>query len=397
MSYLVFNSKALVVPPTSQNNQSVLKINHVGQMLDLEIGTFDPKHIIICYEYLVSNYGGAFGVGIREYTNWFLNFYNRIDNPTYTDKINKLIAEEMCRKDVGLGTAKLEQFEKEYVNNIVAIEPPGLNLLGSQSSGSRLGNHIKKETTYHKTLTNFVSSTVLTNPEFKISDYPLQIFTGSTKSWKKGKVNEKDVTKTKEYVSENKVSLFIHSIYLINLARTGEEFENARTNLIYDLTIGPKLGAKGVVVHVAKALKMGEDIAIDNMFNNIVEMLEHIDESCPLLVETPAGQGSEVLTRVETFSEFYNRFTDTQKRKVKICIDTCHVFASGYQPSEYINRWNGLNPGSVVLVHYNDSKCELGSKKDRHAPYGEGCIGEEELDRVSEICLTTGIPMVREY
>ena len=142
---------------------------------------------------------------------------------------------------------------------------------------------------------------------------------------------------------------------------------------------------------------MGKELAIDNMFKNILQLLPHIDKTCPLLIETPAGQGTEVLTKIEEFSEFYSRFTKEQKEKVKICIDTCHVFACGYDPAEYLEKWNELQPDSIVLVHFNDSKCECGSKKDRHAPAGEGFIGLEKLNYIIEWCATLNIPMVREY
>ncbi len=249
-----------------------------------------------------------------------------------------------------------------------------------------LGYHVGKQSSYYKTVKDY--------------NTPIQIFTGSTKSWKKAAMNEKiekDIVKTKEFVVNNKVQLFIHSIYLINLGRIGEEFEKARESLVYDLIIGNKLGSKGVVVHVAKALKIGELKAVDNMFKNILSILEHINESCPLLIETPAGQGTEVLCNVENFIVFYNQFTKRQKQKVKICIDTCHVFASGYDPLDYIEKWNDKCPGSIVLVHFNDSKCECGSKKDRHAPEGEGFIGFEKLNKVKDLCVCLSIPMIREY
>ena len=193
------------------------------------------------------------------------------------------------------------------------------------------------------------------------------------------------------------MEVYIHSIYLINLSRIGEEFEKAKECLKYDLNIGPQMSIKGVVVHVGKALKMGRDVAVDNMFNNILGLMEFIDESCPLLVETPAGQGTEILTDIDDFIKFYNLFTPEQKRKVKICIDTCHIFALGYDPSKYLEKWNNQLPNSIVLVHFNDSKCPCGSRKDRHAPIGEGLINIDNLNHIMNWCANLNIPMVREF
>ena len=114
-------------------------------------------------------------------------------------------------------------------------------------------------------------------------------------------------------------------------------------------------------------------------------------------IRNPAGQGTEVLTDIDDFSDFYNKFNESQKNKVKICIDTCHVFACGYDPLEYLKKWNELQPDSIVLVHYNDSKCECGSKKDRHAPAGEGYIGLEKLNSITEWCSNLDIPSLKIY
>jgi deoxyribonuclease IV len=270
-----------------------------------------------------------------------------------------------------------------------------------QTNGVKLGSHIGKFSSYYKTIIDFETNMTYLNPDFDIQLFPIQIFTGSTKMWKRANIeNEaaiKDLDKTKKYVESKDILIFIHSIYLINLARIGSEFEKAKNCLTYDLKLGPKIGCKGVVVHVAKALKMGTELALNNMFKNILNLLPDIDPSCPLLIETPAGQGTEVLTDINDFSTFYDRFDSEQKLKVKICIDTCHVFASGYDPAEYLEKWNELQPDSIVLVHYNDSKCECGSKKDRHAPAGEGHIGLEKLDYITKWCATLNIPMVREY
>lgn len=254
-----------------------------------------------------------------------------------------------------------------------------------------IGTHIKKDKTFYKSLSNFYS----TGANFNT---PCQIFTGSTKMWKRPALNEEDNNRTMEYIEKNDISLFIHSLYLINLGRNSEECQKGLEALVYDLELGTKLGAKGVVVHCGKSLKMEKSKAIDNMYNNIISVLEHVNVTCPLLIETSSQQGSELLNTYEEFSDFYNRFTKEQKEKVKICIDTCHVWSTfnGYYPSIYTENWLKDNPGSLVLVHYNDSKYEKGSNKDRHALVGKGTIGVEEMNKVYKICSDNNIPMVTE-
>lgn len=248
-----------------------------------------------------------------------------------------------------------------------------------------IGTHISKQKTYYDTIAEFAKYGV-----------PAQIFTGSNKSWKRAEMDDSDLDRTKRFVTENNVRWFIHSIYLINMSRAGEEFEKAKEGLIYDLTIGPRLGIKGVVVHTGKALTMGEPTATTNMYNNIIGLLDHIDNSCPLLIETPAGQGTEILTTLDSFAMFYERFDESQREKVKICIDTCHVWSAGHDPMDYLERWLERFPGSLSLVHYNDSKVPKGARKDRHEIPGLGHIGVKEMDRISNWCEANDIPMVME-
>lgn len=259
-----------------------------------------------------------------------------------------------------------------------------------------IGSHIKKEKTYLKTLTQCHTIQLLNNSEFIWDNYPIQIFTGSTKSWNRSKIDDKDIEDSKLYINNNNIKLFIHSIYLINLSRPATEIEKAIECLKYDLNIGYKLNAKGVVVHVGKSLKMNIDIAINNMYNNIINILPYINESCPLLIETPAGQGTEILVKLLDFIEFYDRFTIEQQRKIKICIDTCHVYASGYCPMEYLNTIYDKYPQSIILVHYNDSKGILGCCVDRHEIPGNGYIGYEKMYNINKWCKDKNISMVME-
>lgn len=253
-----------------------------------------------------------------------------------------------------------------------------------------IGSHIKKIKTFENSLKLFYS-----NGCFNI---PCQIFIGSTRSWGRPKINESDNKNTLCYVNKNNIKLFVHASYLINFGRPSTECVNAIECLAYDLEISPQIGAKGVVVHVGKHLKMKKSVAIENMYNNIIDMIDYITDGCPLLIETPASQGTELLTTYEEFSNFYNRFTDEEKKKIKICIDTCHIFSaqSEFLPSEYINKWINEHPESLVLVHYNDSKGEQGCCKDRHAYPGTGHIGVNEMENVSIICNNNNIPMVIE-
>ena len=119
--------------------------------------------------------------------------------------------------------------------------------------------------------------------------------------------------------------------------------------------------------------------------------------ACPLLIETPSSQGTELLTTIDEFQEFYQRFNQEDQQRIRICIDTCHVFASGYDPLEYLSKWiNTMGRETVGLIHFNDSKDVKGSKKDRHAPIGNGKIGKNILYQVMKYAVDQKIDMVVE-
>ena len=247
-----------------------------------------------------------------------------------------------------------------------------------------IGTHIQKYPTF------------ITTVQSCDGTFPVQIFTGNTKSWNKPKILDKDIQETIKYVKRHNVYWYIHSIYLINLSRPVNEIISGLFSLLYDLFIGYKIGCRGVVVHCGKYLKMGIQVALNNMYHNIIILLPFIKTNCPLLIETPAGQGTEVLTKMDDFFNFYAQFTPIQQKKIKVCIDTCHVWSAGYNPLEYLKRFYEKFPKSLSLVHYNDSKGPLGCCKDRHEYPGKGCIGEDIMKQVHQWCNERDIPMIME-
>lgn len=241
------------------------------------------------------------------------------------------------------------------------------------SSDEMIGYHIQKKKSFLETVKS---------SETKVC----QIFTGSTKSWKKATVSNIDLELTKEYITKNSIYLFIHSIYLINLSKSLPELdpknpddENGLVSLKWELRNGSKMGAKGVVVHVGKSVKLNKEEALYNMKMRIETLYPYIDPACPLLLETPAGQGTELLTNIVEFAKFYK---ELDENKVKICVDTCHVFAAGYSPLVYLKEIDKTFPNSIVLIHFNDSKNEKGSRLDRHEFPGKGHIGEKILKEI---------------
>jgi deoxyribonuclease-4 len=268
-----------------------------------------------------------------------------------------------------------------------------------ESRDYRIGTHIGKHKSISESLVWFYEQDILEklgSDRFKI---PLQIFSGNPKGFIRPdvKLSKQRETLAKEYITENNIRLFFHAPYIINLARPSKELTAPLNTLKYDLELGAFMGVKGVVVHVGKSLKMPMKDALKNMRDNIELMMPFIDENCPLLIETPAGQGSEMLTDIDDFIKFYNDFTDEQRKKLGVCVDSCHVWSIGYNPYKYLKTLKREGFIKINLMHYNDSKNEKGSKKDRHAPIGTGYIPLKTLERCAERCFKKNIPIVTEY
>jgi deoxyribonuclease-4 len=253
-----------------------------------------------------------------------------------------------------------------------------------------IGTHISKSKQFYSSLRSFFDIDVNKNK-------PAQLFSGSPKYWRRPGITHIDVDLTNSFVKKYDLSVFIHSIYLINLCQPVEVFKKkAFECLKWELRAGLLLGFKGIVVHCGKSLKFPLEEALNNMYTNICSVFKYVSPTCPLLLETSSGQGTETLSTFDAFSQFYQRFTKEQQQLIKICIDTCHIFAAGHEPIQYLKKWDIQHPTSLVLVHFNDSKEECGKKKDRHAFPGEGWIGPEKMCIIEGWCRDKKIPMVLE-
>ena len=204
-------------------------------------------------------------------------------------------------------------------------------------------------------------------------------------------ISESDIIEASSLIQEYNILFYIHTVFTINLSNPNQ-FNHSLVNK--DLDIARKVGGRGVVVHVGKSLKMNINEALDLMEQSIRKILPFATSECPLLLETPAGQGTELCKTFDSFSSFYSRFNNDER--LQICIDTCHVFASGHDPLNYIQKWNLLYPNSIKLIHYNDSMKPCGSCVDRHAAMGTGYIGYDKLLAVASFANIHKIPMVIE-
>jgi deoxyribonuclease-4 len=225
-----------------------------------------------------------------------------------------------------------------------------------------------------------------------LGDYskPYQIFLGGPQTSKMS-VADGDLALAAEAVGRTGARIYVHSQYIINLCAKTDDWHLKL--LIQNLQVAAAMGGRGVVVHVGKSTTQPLAEALEQQRKALAEALTHATPECPLLLETPAGQGTETLTKQEEFLDFVASFGDP---RLRMCLDTCHVFACGHQPQAYIEAAMARPGGLLKLIHYNDSHGDCGSCVDRHAYIGTGKIGFEKMRAVAEIGAAAGVPMVIE-
>ena len=225
----------------------------------------------------------------------------------------------------------------------------------------------------------------------------------------KVKLNDKDKEKCKELVNERKLKVVNHSSYMINFARPLSQNKNTITAVIDDLVNINAIGGIGSIIHVGKCVesqKITCEQGTKNMRTNMEKVIDYIISQkldANLILETGAGQGTELFTKMEDLGAFYHSFSKKYKEHLRICIDTCHVFSAGYdlgtkkKVNEFIDliqkhiKWN-----NVELIHLNDSKTKLGSRVDRHENLGEGNIPILGLKYFIKFCKEKEIPIILE-
>jgi deoxyribonuclease-4 len=173
-----------------------------------------------------------------------------------------------------------------------------------------------------------------------------------------------------------------HSTYLINLASPLVAIRRRSISALVDeLLRCERLGIGHLVLHPGSHMGRGEEAGLRRVASALGIALQRTEGArTRILLETTAGQGTALGGRFEDLSELLER-ADFPAR-VGVCLDTCHVFAAGYDISTeqgYARVMDRLDAvvgvGRVGCIHLNDSRAACGSRVDRHEHIGEGKIG----------------------
>jgi deoxyribonuclease-4 len=212
----------------------------------------------------------------------------------------------------------------------------------------------------------------------------IQFFSRNPRGWRYGPLNKMEIEAFRVSVkSSNLFPLFLHLPYLPNLAFQDSEFYKRSVNsIIIDLERAEQMGVQYLIMHIGHRMESSEDRAIEAVFEGVNQAFEKVRNSVILLLENTAGQGTEI---GYNFKQVRRIIDGVQEQKrMGICLDTAHSFEAGYDLSkregidstlESFDQTIGME--RLHLLHLNDSKTPLGSRKDRHWHIGEGHIGLE--------------------
>ena len=198
-------------------------------------------------------------------------------------------------------------------------------------------------------------------------------------------------------------AVFAHSSYLINLASLNPRVLRPSIAAVRDeIERADALGIPFIVMHPGAHLGAGERAGLARIARSLDQIFRGTDGSrVRLALETTAGQGTNLGYRFEHLAEIRSQVEAPSR--VAVCVDTCHLFAAGYDfrtRRGYDQTWRELEreigTSSVVAFHLNDSKTPLGSRVDRHEHIGHGQIGAAAFRRLLRDPRWDGLPMVLE-
>jgi deoxyribonuclease IV len=207
----------------------------------------------------------------------------------------------------------------------------------------------------------------------RLSCDAIQIFVKNPRSWIEKKWRDEEVASFRRFRAG--MPVFAHLSYLPNLAKIDED-EKHMKGFLNEIELCLALGIDSMVVHCGS--REEKNRGIETAATAVNRALDRYDLN--IILETAAGQGNAVGVGFSELAMIFDRVE--RKDRVSLCIDTSHIFQSGYDIRKR-RSWNGIiqiierdfGSEKIGLFHLNDSKTDLGSRVDRHWHIGKGLIG----------------------
>ena len=219
----------------------------------------------------------------------------------------------------------------------------------------------------------------------------IQVFIRNVRGWVSKPLEKDEINEFKKKREEYKDiiwPIFSHNSYLINLATSDKEkLEKSYIAMLDELIKADQLGLAYSVIHPGtyniEDNNENKKTGLARIAEQINKLFDNTkDSNVKILLETVAGQGNNLGRKFHHLKFIINEVND--KKRIGVCFDTCHAFASGYDfttKKNYNEMWDEFDEiiglDYLYAFHLNDSVKELGSRVDRHTHIGQGKIGKE--------------------
>lgn len=239
----------------------------------------------------------------------------------------------------------------------------------------------------------------------KIGAKAFALFTKNQRQWEAKPLSEEDITRFKYELDKAEIlpkHVLAHDSYLINLGHPEHEArEKSLQAFIDEVKRCESLGLDKLNFHPGSHLKiMSEEQCLENIKVCMNEALRQT-KSVTLVVENTAGQGSNLGYKMEHLGYLMQESID--KERVGVCIDTCHLFTSGYDIRDAQSYKQTMEKFDTIVgfkylrgMHLNDSKPDLGKRVDRHESIGRGKLGIEPFGLIMNDKRLDDIPLILE-
>jgi deoxyribonuclease-4 len=256
-----------------------------------------------------------------------------------------------------------------------------------------LGAHTSVSGGYHKAL--------IKGRKLELS--AVQIFTKNQLRWVSKPISENAAELYRKALSDDdRIKLVLaHGSYLYNFSSPSHSLlEQSEQSILDELQRCTVLDLPFLVIHPGSHMGSGESEGIKRIISNLGRVLEKDLGNTTICLETTAGQGTGLGYRFEHLREMIDGIGSG---RIGVCLDTCHIFAAGYDIRTYsayratvksFDRVVGLK--HLKVIHLNDSKGGLGSRIDRHTHIGEGAIGIKCFEYIMNDERFKGIPKIIE-
>jgi deoxyribonuclease-4 len=205
-----------------------------------------------------------------------------------------------------------------------------------------------------------------------------QIFISSPQMWRSPKPRE-----DADVLQDFDGPIYVHAPYLINVATANNKVRHPSRKLLKDTCkVAASFGAKAVIVHGGSVGEGGDIAKGYEYWRKAIQEVE--DTGMRILVENTAGGKNSIAREMDSIERLWEVVGDLN---VGLCLDTCHSWAGGIPTKDAVKGFKKLVK-KIDLVHFNDSKDDFNSSRDRHQNLGKGNIPKDELEYVIKNCKT---------